>query len=370
MSPGKAIRVNALRVKQRAEVPIYVFGIDGKLIQNLASVSHAQRTKSGVLTGYQRGPSAKHIREILDYLSTADAILPNAIVISFTSKVQFEPLSNTPFSEWGTFGHLTIPIPSNGSESRVGWIVDGQQRVTALSKLDSTKHFPVVVVGFVSDSDALQRDQFVLVNKTKPLPRNLLNEIIPEMAASLPKSMQRQQLATKIVLLLRFDEKSPFSGRIRGLGVDSESANISQNALTELVQNSMKKKGVLFYKYDSTAKKASYERMAQTINVFFEGVRRTWSDAWEGNPASSRLVHGVGIVALGHLMDRIMNDIDVNSPKAASMVQNRLSALSGRCAWTTGRWPTLGRAWNELQNTSQDKTLLGDYLLKEYESRG
>jgi hypothetical protein len=128
----------------------------------------------------------------------------------------------------------------------------------------------------------------------------------------------------------------------------------------------MKKKGALFYHYDEKQKRESYARMALVVSTFFEGVRRTWPDAWEGDPSSSRLVHGVGIVALGHLMDRIMTDVDVNSPKAASVVANRLSGLSGKCAWTSGRWNGLGRAWNDLQNTSQDKTLLTDFLLKEY----
>jgi DGQHR domain-containing protein len=363
---GKPIRVNALRVKQRSDVPVYVFGIDGKLIQNIAAVSQANRNKAGVLTGYQRGPAERHIREILDYLSTSDALLPNAIVIAFTDKVQFEALPGQPASEWGTFGHLSIPVPGNGSEHRVGWIVDGQQRVTALSRLDSTKHFPVAVVAFQSASDEFQRSQFILVNKTKPLPRNLLNEILPEVSATLPRNLQRQQLAAKVLVAMRFDEKSPFFGRIKGLGADGEGVNISQNALIEVITNSMKKKGALFYSYDAAQKRDSYARMAAVVNVFYEGVRRTWPLAWEGDPTSSRLVHGVGIVALGHLMDRMMTDIDPNSPRAASMVQSRLAVLQDRCAWTAGRWPSLGRAWNDLQNTSQDKNLLSDYLLREY----
>ena len=367
MATGTPLRVNALRVRQSEDVPVFVFGIDGKLIQNIASISYAERSKSGVLTGYQRGPAEKHIREILDYLAGADAILPNAVVIAFTSSVKFEPLPGVTASEWGTFGHLTIPVPANGSEARVGWIVDGQQRVTALSRLDRTKPFPVVVVAFQSDSETLQRNQFVLVNKTKPLPRNLLNEILPDVSASLPKSLERQQLAARVLVQLRFDESSPFFNRIKGLGVEGTDVNISQNALIEVIQNSMKKKGVLFSNFDPNQRKTSYQRMANVLSVFFEGVRRTWPEAWELDPSSSRLVHGVGIVAMGHLMDRLMVTIDANSSRAASVVHNRLEPLRDHCAWTNGRWPALGRAWNDLQNTSQDKTALSDYLLREFE---
>jgi DGQHR domain-containing protein len=363
---GRPIRVNALKVRQRADVPVFVFGIDGKLVQTIASVSQAHRTKAGVLTGYQRGPAEKHIREILDYLATPDALLPNAIVIAFNSDVVFAPLPGFVPSEWGTFGHLTIPIPANAEEDRAGWIVDGQQRITALSRLESTKHFPIVVVAFQSEGVDLQRNQFVLVNKTKPLPRNLLNEVLPDVSAPLPKTLARQQLAAKVVLALRFDEHSPFAGRIRGIDSDSERCTISQNAILEVVQNSTKQKGALFFQYDPAQKKESYRRMANVLSVFYEGVRRTWPKAWDGTPSTSRLVHGAGIVALGALMDQIMKDINAESPKAASVVQNRLTHLKDRCAWTSGRWPKLGRAWNEIQNTSQDKQALADYLLREY----
>ncbi len=370
MPSDRSIRVNALRIRQRAEIPIYVFGIDGKVIQTIASISYAHRSKTGVLAGYQRGPAERHIRDILDYLSTPDAILPNAIVIAFSKRVSFEPIAGYPTTEWGTFGRLTIPVPANASEDRVGWIVDGQQRVTALSRLDKTKHFPVAVVAFESDDDELQRGQFVLVNKTKPLPRTLLNEILPDVSAPLSRTLQRQKIAAKVVLALRFDEASPFLDRVRGLDVDGAGANISQNALIEVVQNSMKKKGALFFQYDQTEKKESYTRMARVMGVFYEGVKRTWPDAWEGDPTSSRLVHGVGIVALGHLMDHVMMEVDAFSPRAASVVHSRLTPLTDRCAWTHGRWPTIGRAWNELQNTSQDKTLLSDYLLRLYAESG
>lgn len=367
--PGKPIVVNALRLNQHSSVPIYVFGIDGKLIQNVASISLAQRNKSGDLSGYQRGRAEKHIKEILDYLSTPDAILPNAIVIAFTKAVTFAALPDFPPSDWGRFGRLTIPMPSNASESRVGWIVDGQQRVAALSKMDRSKHFPVVVVAFQTESDVLQRNQFVLVNKTKPLPKTLLNEILPRVDGPLPPTLRRQQTAASVLIELRYDANSPFYNRVKGLGVDGENVNISQNALIAVIQNSMRSRGVLFDEYEPAFKRDSYKRMAAVLSVFFEGVRRTWPEAWEGSPATSRLVHGTGIVAMGHLMDKVMREVDFRSAKAESAVHNRLMRLEGRCAWTAGRWPTLGCRWNELENTGKDKGLLTDYLLREYNAR-
>jgi DGQHR domain-containing protein len=363
------LTLNALRIKQSPEIPIYVFGIEGRLVHQLATVSYADRSRDGVLTGYQRRAVKTHIQEILDYLSTDGAILPNAIVIALDDSARFEPMRGVTPSEWGTFGKLVMPLPKNAAQKKPGWIVDGQQRTTALAKLDPKKPFPVVVTAFQAPSTSVQRDQFVLVNKTKPLPRDLLNEILPEVTARLPKNLEKQRVASTVLTRIRFNEDSPFAGRVRGLGGDGEGHNISQAAVIAVILNSLRKKGVLFDYYDGNGKRHKYEAMARTLNVFFEGVRRTWPKAWNSSPQSSRLVHGVGIVALGHLMDRVMTDVDAASPKAASVVASRLAVLKQYCAWTGGKWPGLRCKWNELQNTSQDKARLTDYLLKQYATR-
>lgn len=360
------ITLNALRVEQRVDIPIYVFGINGPLIHQIASVSFAERTEGGALRGYQRLAVKRHISEIHAYLSDKKPLLPNAIVLAFDDRVLFEPLRGQQRSEWGTFGKLTIPLPVNASEPKVGWIVDGQQRASALSQLDARRHFPVVIVAFQSPSPELQREQFLLVNKTKPLPRDLLSEILPEIDGGLPRDLDRRRHASRVLQKLRFAGDSPFYGRVRGLGADGESANISQNAILSVINDSIRRRGVLFDYCDVERKRYNYDAMAKTMNVFFEGVRRTWPSAWEANPKTSRLVHGVGIVALGHLMDRVMREVDPNSPKAAATVATRLASLARRCAWSKGRWPVLNCAWNELQNTSQDKARLTDYLLKTY----
>lgn len=360
------LRVRALRITQLANVPVYTFGIDGRVIHQIAGVSVAERTNDGELRGYQRAPVKKHIEDILAYLSQSESILPNAIVIAFDDRVEFELLKGQTASEWGTFGTLSIPIPSNAVQTKPGWIVDGQQRVAALSKLDPRRGFPVVVVGFQSASQELQREQFLLVNRTKPLPRDLLNEILPGLSTSLPRHLDRQRLAAQVVQRLRYDEDSPFSGRIKGIGTGGEEANISQAAILTVIQNSINKKGVLFDSFKGAGGKHDIKQMVLVLKVFYGGVARTWPEAWAGSPKKSRLVHGVGIVSLGHLMERVLIGIDPHSPQAKATVERRLATIKNRCAWTRGRWPVLGCGWNELQNTSQDKSRLTDYLLNEY----
>src|SRR4051812_14530150 len=116
-------KVHALRIEQRPDVPIYVFGVNGRLVHQFAAVDAAQRSSDGVLVGYQRETVARHIAEIRQYLSGPAALLPNAIVIAFDSHVRFQAQKGAIRTEWGTPGRLEIPLPSKG-EAKPGFIVD------------------------------------------------------------------------------------------------------------------------------------------------------------------------------------------------------------------------------------------------------
>ena len=106
-----SITVNALRIEQRSDVPLFVFGVNGRLIHQFAAVDQVRRDDDGVLQGYQRERVKRHIGEIEAYLKTVDAILPNAIVVAFTEVVDFVPLSNVLRTEWGTPGRLKVRLP-------------------------------------------------------------------------------------------------------------------------------------------------------------------------------------------------------------------------------------------------------------------
>lgn len=242
MDRRRVLTVNALRLEQNAPGALFVFGVDGRLVHQFASVQLANRSADGVLVGYQRTRVERHIAEIHEYLESADSILPNAIVLALREQVAFEPTKGAMRNEWGTPGLLTIPLPGQ-RELKPCVIVDGQQRVAALAELAPTRVFPVVVVAFQSLSEEHQRDQFILVNKTKPLPRDLVNELLPGTTVRLPKGLALKKVASTVLQQLRFDYESPFYGRIRGIGVETESANISPLGLLDVIGSSIRKKG-------------------------------------------------------------------------------------------------------------------------------
>ena len=116
-------------------------------------------------------------------------MIPNALVIAFDKRVEFEPLPGVPYTDYARHGTIIIPISEDeADEDKPGWIVDGQQRSAAIrdARVDS---FPICVTAFIAESDEEQRSQFILVNSAKPLPKGLIYELLPGQSAHfLPSS--------------------------------------------------------------------------------------------------------------------------------------------------------------------------------------
>src|SRR4051794_4912698 len=178
MADRYEIRVPALRIRQ-GDQSIYTFGIDGKRIHEFTTVSRVHRDDRH-LQGYQRPEVLTHIRAIRRYLESSGAMLPNAIVLAFDERVSFEPGDSASAIDYVTVGELVIPVDEALPEDeRPAWLVDGQQRSAAIrdAELDV---FPVAAVGFIAHGEQEQRSQFILVNNTRPLPKGLIHELLPE----------------------------------------------------------------------------------------------------------------------------------------------------------------------------------------------
>src|SRR3954468_24140984 len=119
----------ALAIRQTPGRVLYSFAVDGKQLSRFAAVSRIKRDDAQEIAGYQRPESIAHIRTIRQYLETADAMLPNALVIAFDSRVRFE-LATTDVGDGDVLtGRLIVPVDATLAEDqKPGWIVDGQQR--------------------------------------------------------------------------------------------------------------------------------------------------------------------------------------------------------------------------------------------------
>ena len=211
MADRYEIKVPALEVRQ-GERSIYCFAIDGKRLLDFTAVSRVKRTDQGELDGYQRPEVMNHIRAIRRYIESPEAMLPNAVVLAFDSRVRFVAARRRSPVDYSTMGELIIPVDESLPESeKPALLVDGQQRAAAIRDADVAE-FPVAAVAFIAAGADEQRSQFILVNNTKPLPKGLIHELLPDAAGYLPPKYARRQLPAQVMTRLNLDDRTVHSG--------------------------------------------------------------------------------------------------------------------------------------------------------------
>ena len=77
----------AVGAKQSRSIKVFTFAATAEQVLATCEISRVGRTAEGELFGFQRPQIAGHIQEIRDYLSSAAAVLPNAIVVGFLGGV-------------------------------------------------------------------------------------------------------------------------------------------------------------------------------------------------------------------------------------------------------------------------------------------
>jgi len=350
------LSIPAIEFRQGADRRLYSFAIDGKLLHSFCTVSRVSRQGSETLSGYQRPEVAAHISQIRDYLESESPILPNAIVVAFDGTVRFRAHQGIPRTGYSRQGTLEIPIgPFIDETLKPGWIVDGQQRAAAMrdARVDA---FPVCVVGFVTDGLEEQRQQFILVNATKPLPKGLIYELLPSTEGKLPAALQKRRHPAELVERLNFDEDSPLKGMIRtptnGRGL------IADNSMLQMLSNSLTD-GIL-YRYDDI------EDQLAVLKHFWTAVSQVFPGDWGQPPKKSRLLHGAGVVALGFVMDTVAERFGKTRTTVTSNFAAALKALAPNCHWSSGIWHFGGDnqlRWNEVQNVPRHIQMLANHLL-------
>ncbi|MFW7270007.1 DGQHR domain-containing protein DpdB [Gluconacetobacter sp. Hr-1-5] len=342
MPSTDSISFLAVQAKQSSEHTVLTFAARAADVLRFASIDRIGRDAQGELSGFQRPQVAAHIREIRDYLEKPDAVLPNPIVVAFTDRTSVDNLKNGAV-------RLTIDM----SHGVPGLVVDGQQRLTALSEID--RDFQVFVSALICRNEAELRRQFVLINNTKPLPKSLIYELLPSVD-DLPPRLSRRSVAADLTARLNF-ERTALQGYIKqhtqpdGIIADTVVQKIIMESLTN---------GVMRELIDTPRGR---DRCVRLVSNFFEAVKKVFPEAWHGQkPATSRLVHGAGIQAMGDVMEVLAARTDA---KSVEDFREGLECLRGRTAWTGGAWEIGGevRRWNSLQNVNRDVALLKHYLV-------
>jgi DGQHR domain-containing protein len=378
----------AVRAHQVPGRTILAFAAKPSQVLAMAEIERVARESDGTLKGFQRHQVAAHIKEIRDYLAHDSALLPNAVVLAFIKGVEVRHRAD------GT-SELTVRLEDG---EKPGYVVDGQQRLSALSGLHKPD-FQIFVTAIVCQDYDEMREHFIRINSTRPLPKALIYELLPTVDG-LPDRYSSRQFAAKIVAMLNFVEgagadttnsdsavhraqvsKSPKASKVGTLEKPplferikqhtNPTGTISDIALQKLIINSISD-GFL---RELLSEAGPHETDAYlVINAFFDAVREVFREAWvDMTPKTSRLVHGAGIVAMGFVMELLLSrsrhpieSIREKPEMIRTEFVRGLRVLQGETAWTAGYWhfgKDNVRAWNAIQNTPTDISLLANYLV-------
>ncbi len=366
----KVLRRRALQIKQNDSCPLYLFSLTGEDLLAIAEISRISRSDAGTLIGYQRPEVKRHVQEIVEYLNGKDVLFPNSLILALTTKVRFIRSRGPDVNDgMAISGTLEIPLPRTDG-AKPAWIVDGQQRALALS-MCKVKTLPIPINAFVSDEVGLQRDQFLRVNNTKPLPRGLITELLPSISTQLPTHLSARRIPSAICDWLNQDERSPFRGLIRRASTakaDKEDTVVTDTSVVRMIEESLTSpSGCLFPYRNIATSETDFEGICSILVAYWTGVKKTFPRAWGKPPEESRLMHGAGLRSMGRLMDRVMSGIGPRNPRAIDLVQKELKLIAPVCRWTSGQWEALNDlAWNEVLHTSRHIRMLSNYLIRTY----
>jgi DGQHR domain-containing protein len=334
-----------VRAEQSKTHTVVTFAATAEDVLRFSAIERIGRDADGSLSGFQRPQIACHIREIKDYLEKPDAILPNPIVVAFTKGLVIKESNEA-----------VCRIEIDISQGQLGLVVDGQQRLTALSQV-AGKEFKVFVSAIMCQDEAELRRQFVLINNTRPLPKSLIYELLPGVD-SLPARLESRSTAAELTEKLNYASISSIKGQIHQH--TNPGGVISDTAIQKVIMNSLND-GIM---RDMILGEKGRERCLKLISEFYRGVQLVFPESWWGHtPKSSRLVHGAGIGALGYVMEVLAT---LDGARSCHEFAKGLGCLADRAAWTNGHWDFGGgdiRHWKAIQNVNRDIVTLAQYLV-------
>src|SRR4029077_1863832 len=150
-------------------------------------------------------------------------VLPNSVVLAFIDRVKVSPIQGN-----------VVEIEVDVTDGPPGLIVDGQQRLSALAPL-TEKSFQVFVSGIICQNEEELRRQFILINNTRPLPKELIYELLPGIS-ELPERMSSRSMASALTQRLNFDRNSSLYRQIHLH--TNPAGKIANNAIQRVIMTS------------------------------------------------------------------------------------------------------------------------------------
>src|SRR5205807_9271363 len=118
----------------------------------------------------------------------------------------------------------------------------------------------------------------------------------------LPVEWRKRRYPSILLDRLNYDPDSPHYRRIRT--PTTTEGTIKDNSVLKMLAMSIED-GALYQWFDPDSGTGDTDAMLTVLKRYWSAVAEVFPEAWNLPPRRSRLVHGVGILSLGCLMDEI-----------------------------------------------------------------
>lgn len=215
----------AIRVRQ----PLGEFYLTALPAELLQAVGYSERHRLVSLdesghaeqTGHQRRLDGKRLKQIANYLRTADAALPNTIILAANCPDSGEILEPEDQRRWVVVNDgdtvVTLTIPT---EDKLAAIVDGQHRLHGFDEIESNsplKKMPLACAIFLDLPTPQQASIFATINyNQKPVDKSQTYQLFGYNLDEEPaESWSPDKLAVFLARKLNVDADSPLRDRIQ-----------------------------------------------------------------------------------------------------------------------------------------------------------
>jgi len=355
------VRFEALRIRQPNGHYVYSFAVLPQILLRIATVPHMKRNADGTISGYQRPEIRSHVRNMARDFDSRSGLMPTSIFICFDARVTFWPsvLLSDAVDVDCEEGILEIPDQEGETFAE---ILDGQQRLAALT-ISKYEHFPIFATAVITDDEAFKKALFRRANNSRPLQTQQKNELVEELEGDFGPEVAQERLISRIVRQLNFHPVSSLRGQIKMYSWPE--GYMDASSIRSVIRNSISDGALSDVLYEERSPQALEDRVVSVISEYWNALAMVFPDAVHKKPNASRLTHGVGVKAMGFIMDQLYLTRPPSQPWTAETIAESLRPLAPHCAWTAGRW-TLSkddiRPWNGLQNTDKEVRILTKHL--------
>lgn len=288
-------------------LPLFVFAATAKEVLQWARILRTVDARGAA----QRRENLAHIRSIQSYIGASpDNVIPTAVTVALDAgRFNLKPSPGGLTKPCVRMdAQLEVSAPAGDKEDeKPGFVIDGQHRLIALSKLqDDSRLLVTAILGASSLDRALH---FVVINnKAKRVPSDLVQGIVAELPPVEQTSIKQRLVAVGLTLgtypsaleVLGVHKDSPFVGiidwDINRTGVRRVRPPALENSLRAILANLR------------APEKLDIDDAVDLCSAMWRGVRDSWTDRKVGWASEqSRLLDKASIVAVTEFLIERMN---------------------------------------------------------------